>query len=392
MGKSDMSRLLAVIAAAVSATALLQGPAFAQNGPAPSPRTDYSRADSWLCRPDAATDACRVNIDTTVVAADGSTRIEPFKAATAPAFDCFYVYPTVSLDTSTYSDLTPGPEEFNVVRSQLARFGAECRLFAPMYRQFTLGALRARMSGGAPAAANGSPQDPNNDIDDAWRWYLENENKGRGVVLIGHSQGSGQLIRLIAAQIDGKPAQDKLISAMILGMSVQTPAGADTGGSFKSIPVCRSADQSGCVISYSTFRDTLPPSANASFGRGVNGMEAVCTNPAALDGSAATDPKAYFPTADKTWAKGVTIATPFVATPGLVETQCVRKGAHHYLEARFRGDPNDPRIDDPGTDVMAQGQADPAWGLHLIDANIGMGDLVSLASRQAAHWMRTKAR
>jgi hypothetical protein len=47
-----------------------------------------------------------------------------------------------------------------------------------------------------------------------------------------------------------------------------------------------------------------------------------------------------------------------------------------------------PRTDDPGTDVMAQGKPDPSWGLHLNDANIGMGDLVDIVGKQAAVWKK----
>jgi hypothetical protein len=357
---------------------------------APSSRTNYSNVKNWLCRPGKADDACKVDLTTTIVRADGSTTVEAFKADPNAPIDCFYVYPTVSLDQTMYSDLTPGPEELNVVRSQLARLGASCRLFAPMYRQFTLPALRARTSGAGQPPANGSPADGAADVDDAWRWYLENENNGRGVVILGHSQGSGQITRLISQQIDGKPVQDRLVSAVILGSSVQVPPGKDVGGSFQSIPVCKSASQFGCVISFSTYRADVPPSANALFGAGRQGNEAVCTNPAALGGGEAKAPKAYFSNANREWVKGKKIDTPFIATPGLITTECVKKGNHHYLEMRVKADPADPRIDDPGTDVMANGKPDPAWGLHLIDANVGMGDLVDVVARQGAAWREAR--
>lgn len=255
-----------------------------------------------------------------------------------------------------------------------------------MYRQFSLGALRAGRGTGGAVPVRGTRQDASNDIDDAWAHYLANDNKGRGVVIIGHSQGSGQIIRLIASQIDGQPVQDRLVSAIILGSSVQVPAGKDVGGSFKSIPTCKSANQFGCVISYSSFRDNVPPAETAGFGRGREGMEAVCTNPAALAGGKATDPKVYFSAGDREWARDKKVETPFVVLPGMTATECVRRGNHHYLEVHFNADPNDPRIDDPGTDVMAQGKPDPGWGLHLMDANLGIGDLVDIVGKQGAAW------
>lgn len=351
-----------------------------------SPRTDYAVAANWLCKPGIASNACDVNLDATIVKADGSTTLETFTPNPNAPIDCFYVYPTVSLDPFTQSDLIPGPEELSVVKAQFARLGSQCRLFAPMYRQFSLGALRARMAGTGAVPTRGTPADANNDVDDAWAYYLAHESNGRGVVILGHSQGSGQIMRMIAAKVDGTPDQAKLVSAIIMGSSVQVPVGKDVGGTFKNIPVCKSASQTGCVISFSTFRSNVPPAEKANFGRGGDGTEAVCANPAALGGGKATNPKAYWSTADKTWATGKTITTPFVMTPGLTTTECVHEAGHVYLKATFNADPNDARIDDPGNDVMAQGKPDPNWGLHLVDANIAMGDLVDVVGKEAAAW------
>jgi hypothetical protein len=373
----------------VAATPAPAPPAAAPAPTAPSSRTDFAQKANWLCWPGKADDACAVNIDATIVKADGSTTVETFKSNPNAPIDCFYIYPTVSLDPFTYSDLVPGPEEFNVVKSQLARFGSQCRIYAPMYRQFSLGALRARMSGGAAVPSRGNALDGTADVDDAWAYYLANENKGRGVVIIGHSQGSGQITRLISAKIDGKPDQAKLVSAIIMGSAVQVPKGKDVGGSFKSIPVCKSADQTGCIISFSSYRDTVPPSATAGFGIGRGDNEAVCTNPAAMGGGKATNPKVYWSTGEKDWVRGKKITTPFVMTPGLTTMECVTEGNHHYLKVHFNADPADARIDDPGSDVMAQGKPDPSWGLHLNDANLGMGDLVDIVGKQGAAWKKT---
>jgi hypothetical protein len=77
------------------------------------------------------------------VAANGTLTREDWKANPNAPIDCFYVYPTVSTDTGGNSDMNAGPEENGVVRAQLARFASQCRVFAPLYRQATLTALRA---------------------------------------------------------------------------------------------------------------------------------------------------------------------------------------------------------------------------------------------------------
>jgi pimeloyl-ACP methyl ester carboxylesterase len=226
---------------------------------APAAKNDYGDGKSWLCRP-GREDACTVDISTTVVAANGTLTTETFTANPNAPIDCFYLYPTVSLDATGNSDMNPGPEEKGVVRTQLARFASQCRVFAPMYRQFTLVALRAATTG-KPIASDRTLAYA--DVLDAWQHYLANDNKGRGVVLIGHSQGSGMLAQLIRNEIDGKPVQKQLVSALLLGSNIAVPAGKDVGGAFQHVPLCRSASQTGCVISYVTFRSNIPPRARS---------------------------------------------------------------------------------------------------------------------------------
>jgi hypothetical protein len=394
-GLGEMTSIRILAAASLGATLLAGGPAAAQMA-----KNDYAKPEAWLCWPGKAGDACSVDMTTTVIKADGSSTVEQFKADPKAPIDCFYVYPTVSNDPGVVSDMTANAEELNVVRAQLARFGSKCRIFAPLYRQFTLTALRAGVLGKPLPGAN----DPAmrvvgyNDVVDAWNYYLANQNKGRGVVLIGHSQGSGVLTRMIAAEIDGKPVQKQLVSAMLLGTSLGVDKGKDTG-TFKTIPTCKSASQTGCVIAYATFRDTIPPPSNSRFGRIASNpaMEAVCVNPANLAGGKG-ELKAYLSNSaaqiadssakNPAWVKGKeNPKTPFVALPGLLTGQCVAKNGFNYLEAHVNAAPADPRTDDIPGDVM--GPAGPAadWGLHLIDANIAMGNLVDVMAAQSKAYL-----
>lgn len=365
------------------------------------PRNDYARPEAWLCRPGKANDACAIDLTTTVIKADGSSTVETWKADPKAPIDCFYVYPTVSNDPGVVSDMTANAEELNVVKQQLARFGSKCRIYAPLYRQFTLTALRAMVEGKPiPGATDPAVRQVGyNDVVDAWNSYLANDNKGRGVVLIGHSQGSGLLQRLIPAEIDGKPVQKQLVSALILGSNLPVTKGGETGA-FKSIPTCKTADQVGCVISYVTFRDTVPPPANTRFGKVAQpDMEAACINPAALLGK--RDLHAYLANGmniasssapPPEWVKGKpNPATPFVAVPGLISGQCVSKNGFNYLEAHVNANPADPRTDVIAGDVTGPGGVIAQdWGLHLIDANIAMGDLVEVIGRQAKAYAARK--
>ena len=368
---------------------------MAQTPSAPA-KNDYSKGESWLCRP-GRQDACTVDLTTTVVAANGKLTQEKFTANPNAPIDCFYVYPTVSNDQTPNSDMNAGPEELSVIKQQFARFGSQCRLYAPLYRQVTLTALRAAIAGKPMTVDRALGY---NDVVEAWKYYLEHDNQGRGVVLIGHSQGSGVLTQLIKNEIDGKPVQERLISAMLLGTSLPVPKGKDVGGAFQHIPLCHSASQTGCVIAYATFRANVPPPANSRFGR-VTGtdMMAACVNPAALGGgsgelhaylsasrgivSSAAEPKAWVTPEQP-------IKTPFVSVPGLLTAECVSNDKGSYLAVTVHGNPEDPRTDDIVGDVMVNGQVQADWGLHLIDANIAMGNLVGIVHEQARAYTTMK--
>jgi Protein of unknown function (DUF3089) len=362
----------------------------------PATKNDYGDGKTWLCRP-GRKDACAVDLSTTVVTADGKLSVEKWSANPKAAIDCFYVYPTVSNDPTPNSDMNAGPEELSVIRAQFARFGSECRVFAPLYRQVTLTALRAGIAGKPMAVDRALAY---NDVVDAWKYYLEHDNQGRGVVLIGHSQGSGVLNQLIRNEIDDKPVQEKLISALLLGTSLPVPKGKDVGGAFKQIPVCHSASQTGCVIAYASFRSTVPPPANTRFGRvREEGMAAVCANPAALGGGSgalhsylsaagrgngsSADPRPWVTPPQP-------ITTPFVSVPGLLTAECVSNEKGSYLEITVHGNPADPRTDDIVGDVVTGGQVQADWGLHLIDVNLAMGNLLDVVRAQSKAYLAKK--
>src|SRR5688572_13154255 len=367
--------------------------AFAQTAETPKPN-DYSLDASWLCRP-GRQDACAVDLSTTIVKADGSFTREEWKGDPNAPIDCFYVYPTVSTDPTPFSDMKSDPAELNVVQQQFARFGSACRQFAPLYRQVTLAGLRTAIAGGGGGAAlSKGPQF--DDVRDAWRYYLEHDNRGRGVVLIGHSQGSFILAELIRQEIDGKPIQSQLVSAVLLGATLSVPQGKDVGGSFQHVPLCRKPSQIGCLVTYVSFRATSPPPDNTRFGKIAEpGMVAGCTNPAALSGGSGAM-QAYFFADGRTilgmapapqWVvPGRPIETQWVSVPGLLSARCASNDHASYLEITVQGNPADPRTDDIRGDLAVGNQILKDWGLHLIDVNLGMGNLVDMVKQQSRAW------
>ncbi|MBP8295882.1 MAG: DUF3089 domain-containing protein [Burkholderiales bacterium] len=358
---------------------------------------DYAQAGSWLCRPDSQ-DACEQVAAATRVAADGRLTKETFTPASDPPIDCFYVYPTVSRDPAGNSDTAAGPEEIEITRQQAARFGAVCKVYAPVYRQVTVASLRKMLAG----EDSGSNREiAYADVKAAWERYLASDNQGRGVVLIGHDQGAGLLTRLIAAEIDGKPAQEKLVSAVLPGAGVEISSSGSVGGSFRNVPLCRSADSTRCVTAWSAFRAGQAPPGDSLFGKAqTEGLKVACANPAELDGSGGVlkpmlpvTPVLFDEIAQPApWTvDGAVIETPFVTLPEMLSAQCVDRGGFSYLEVKVNADPADARTDTINGDVVIGGTVQPQWGLHLIDMHLAMGNLVEIVRRQGEAWRQGQA-
>jgi len=337
----------------------------------------------WLCNPAAADNPCQPSLDTTLVSPAGKVRgVRRVHRPRYPKVDCFYVYPTVSDQPTGNANLEIDPVQRSVALYQAARYSEVCRVFAPMYRQVTVRALLGVAPGADSELAYA-------DVRDAWRAYLQNENGGRGVVLIGHSQGTFVLRRLIAEEIDpDAAARAKLVSAILLGGNVTVAAGSDVGGDFQNVAACRSRRQLGCAVAFSTFNAPVPQ--NALFGRAGSGRQVLCTNPASLRGGP-VKVRSILPTAPfapgsligaSTLAVGFTVpavSTPWIEIDGAYEAECSSADDANVLHLSPA----------PGAPLLNP-VPDASWGLHIVDANIALGDLTRLVRSQASAFVRKR--
>jgi hypothetical protein len=289
----------------------------------------------------------------------------------------------VSDEKTAIADLKIDDVLRSIALYQAARYSQDCNVYAPVYRQSTLASLLGTANPPAtPAQRKLGPAD----VRAAFREYLSKYNKGRPFVLIGHSQGSFVLRGMIPKEVDRKPSvRRKLISAVLLGGNVTVKKGQDAGGDFKNVPACRSETQFGCVIAFSTFGPTPAPS-DAIFGRtAAPGLEVLCTNPAKLAGGSAkldsifpSQPFAKGTIGSATLAVGFTVpkaSTPWVSFPGAYKGTCENETGANVL-----------RITPLGGAPVLNNTPNEQWGLHLVDANIALGNLVNVVRTQAAAW------
>jgi hypothetical protein len=376
-------RRIVTLAVAIALMATIVGPAGTA-APAPA---QTSSSTVWVCRPGMENNPCESDLTTTVVRPDGTQSVARAKPARRPPVDCFYVYPSVSAQSTVNANLNLDPEVVGVAQFQASRFSQDCRVFAPVYPQLTVVATNS--AGAQSDVARATAYDG---VLSAWRDYLEHDNKGRGVVFIGHSQGAGMLTQLLSSEVDPNPRlRRRLVSAILLGGNVTVAAGRDSGGDFQNIRACRRRDQTGCVVAYSTFSETPPP--NSLFGRvggGVSartgedaGLEVLCVNPAAPRGGAgALEP--YRRTTPFPGPIGAVTGqlpsapTPWVRYPRLYTAKCESANGATWLQITDIGGPTDQRLrfENP---VLG-----PTWGLHLADLNVALGNLVDLVRSQAA--------
>jgi len=338
----------------------------------------------WLCKPGQADNPCLGKMDGQALQPNAPSVELGYSATDDAAVDCFYVYPTQSNQPTPNANFDADQELKDVAVNQARQFSRVCDVYAPIYRQYT---FQAPITDEVRDIAYG-------DVVQAWNDYLENYNNGRGVIIIGHSQGSMNLGRLLQEEIDPNPAvRDRVISSILPGANVYVAKGRTVGGQFQNIPECESGSQLNCVIAYSAYLNEPPDTS--SYGRVESGYwinpnprgnaqdhEVMCVNPAELLGTDLLEPLANLdvflgtPEGEKPW----------LAIPDYYRGECRTVGDVSWLNVS-RIDPGDPRPDLAG--LIASG----GGNLHLGDVNLALDSLVKVARMQTdAYLARAQAR
>ena len=350
----------------------------------------------WLCKPGTEDNPCRDSLATTLHDTEGNSRIDDPPLPADPPIDCFYVYPTVSEQRSRNANKDKDEQVRTIAKYQAARFSQTCRVYAPVYRQQTLGGLAA---GGSKEALELAYSD----VVEAWKEYLERDNGGRGVVLIGHSQGTRMLRQLVRAEIDRQPAvRERIVSAILLGGNVTVRRGQPAGGDFQNVPACAGSAQIGCVIAFSTYNEDPPP--NSRYGRvpaeDTSGFgfptgpdyEVLCTNPASLGTNQRRPLTTFMRSEPFPGVLGVLLVEMYGGPQPSASTPWLQPQDHYSGRCETRADANVLMIEPIKGARRLNPAPDDSWGLHLADGNIALGDLVATVERQSAAYRAVKVR
>ena len=202
---------------------------------------DFARPEGWLSRPDLPQDPARW-------LPDGMAR------TANPQVAVFYVSPTTFLGRDRWNAPLTDNEANERLRlfasSQASAFNAVGAIWAPRYRQATIGAF---LSDGADAqkALDFAYQD----IARGFDAFLAQIPRNRPIVLAGHSQGSLHLMRLLQEKVAGKPVADRIVAAYLPGWPISITADLPALG----LPGCAAPGQAGCILSWQAFADGGDP-------------------------------------------------------------------------------------------------------------------------------------
>lgn len=261
----------------------------------------YDDPKMWIARPGLENDpsAWRPSEGEDQAAPDGTKAagngklIAPAKAATpgeAPAETAakgdaaiFFVHPTSYYSKSSWNapldDRDANYRATLFMQGMASAFGDAGEVWAPRYRQATLGAFLAEDRVTAGKAIDAAYRD----VEQAFDAFLASIPKNKPIILAGHSQGALHLTTLLKNRIAGTPLAKRIVAAYVIGW----PISRDTDLAALGLPACETPEQKGCILSWASFAEPADPvmitdayDGTIGFdGRPRAGTRMLCTNP-----------------------------------------------------------------------------------------------------------------
>jgi hypothetical protein len=290
--------------------AFVPGVAFAPLPDSTAP--DYAWPQAWLSRPDLSSDPARW-------VPDGA------KATDHPQAVAFYIPPTTYLGRDHWnaplSDADANARLKLFAGSQASAFNNIAEVWAPRYRQATLGAFLATGDSRSAQAIDFAYRD----VARAFDAFLKAIPADRPIILAGHSQGSLHLLRLLREKVAGTPLARRIVAIYAVGWPISIEADLPALG----FPACAAPDQAHCMLSWQSFADPADPRLVRAYfdasqgydGHSRKGTHMLCVNPITGQAGGAAPASAnrgtLVPRADLAGAD---------LTPGLVPARCTPDG------------------------------------------------------------------
>ena len=216
---------------------------FEESAAPPGP--DYRRADMWIARPDMPADPARW-------LPSGFVPSPP--TPSTPTASVFFIHPTSFLSKARWNaPLDDADSQMRArlfVQSQASAFNGVGAIWAPKYRQATVGAFIGTGEDADKAVAFAY-----RDIVAAFDQFLKETPADRPILLAAHSQGSFHLARLMRERIAGQPLARRIAAAYVIGWPLSTTIDLPGLG----LPACRRAQDSGCILAWQSFAEPADP-------------------------------------------------------------------------------------------------------------------------------------
>lgn len=230
--------LLIAASTLLSCTVQQQGYTHFASRPAPA-ASAYNSLDLWAAHPHKSDPSDSVS--------------QPLRNETRDTVaDVFFIHPTTftgkgsgnaPLDDAALNRRT----DETTILFQASAFNQHARVFAPRYRQAHLSAFYTEKANATPLFDTAYA-----DVRSAFLHYLEQYNHQRPIIIAAHSQGAKMAIRLLQEFFDGKPLQQQLVAAYVVGWPVLR-------NDFTQLPVCTTPNATGCFTSWRTFKEGFVP-------------------------------------------------------------------------------------------------------------------------------------
>lgn len=252
----------------LSRIAFVPGETF--SAPAAPPPNLYAGKAMWIARPDIAGNPAMWVPKGLVEDADR------LNAAV------FFIHPTSYFNRAHWNapldDAKANQRVRLFIRAQASVFNRVSAVWAPRYRQATLGAFMTPKPEGQRALAAAY-----RDVEAAFDHFIAQQKPETPIILAGHSQGGMHLSRLLKERVAGTPLSKRIVAAYVIGWPVPLSADLPAMG----LPACAAPDQTGCILSWQSFAEpagygdtmALFEAAPSLTGKPRKGDAYLCSNP-----------------------------------------------------------------------------------------------------------------